>query len=296
MGGRPRGRRVGRAAGPRAGGGDGVPRDGPHSARSSGRCGSDSRSRSHFSPSRVMSRRSSQSWWSRAARRGPATQRGRAGGTLRGVGDPGYARPSLERTSGSPLLGHCWGTPRGRKCCLAERSALSWAGGGVGWGVRVAMGTRRPLAGWEELADPPGCAPRLRSDPPRPDRTPDIAPRRAGGPRRRGCLTPTGGSMWVGSAVPPRFRRGREPRAGRFQARGCLLAPGQLKKRGAVGDREEELEREARRRSTRERRARPPTVRNPCSHPLAPWSHSSRPGKGCTSLSAVLGWDAQPEA
>ena len=89
----------------RAGGGDGVPRGGPCSARSSRRCGFDSRSRSHFSPSRVMSRGSSQSWWGRAARPGPATQLRRSGGTTRGVGDPSYARPSLE-PAGSSQLGH----------------------------------------------------------------------------------------------------------------------------------------------------------------------------------------------
>lgn len=57
----PRASGWGRRPGRGAGGGDGVPRGGPYSARSSGRCGSDSRSRSHFSPSRVMSRGSSQS-------------------------------------------------------------------------------------------------------------------------------------------------------------------------------------------------------------------------------------------
>lgn len=110
--GRPAGQRAGRVAGPRAGGGDGVPRGGPCSARSSWRCGFDSRSRSHFSPSRVMSRGSSQSWWGRAARPGPATQLRRAGGTTRGVGNPSYARPSLEPADSS-ALGHCRGTAHG---------------------------------------------------------------------------------------------------------------------------------------------------------------------------------------
>ena len=99
-----------------------------------------------------MSRGSSQSWRGRAARPGPATQRGRAGGTTPGVRDPYYARPSLEPAGGSPL-GHCgeWGTACGPQRGLAGGAALpgAWGWGGGGWGVRVVMGTRRPLAGWE---------------------------------------------------------------------------------------------------------------------------------------------------
>lgn len=152
--------RAGQAGRPLAGGGDGVPRGGPYSARSSGRCGTDSRSRSHFSPSRVMSRGSSQSWWGRAARLGPATQQGRAGGATRGFGDPSYALSSLEPT-GSSRLGHCGGTTHGRKCCLGGDSALPEAG--VGWGgvgCPRRHGDAAPPRGLgRELAAPSGCAP-----------------------------------------------------------------------------------------------------------------------------------------
>lgn len=153
-----------------------------------------------------------------------------------------------------------------------------------------------------ELADPSGCAPRLRSDQvpraggclaPRPDLTSYIAPR-AVGPRRQECLTPTGGYMWVGSALPPQFRRGREPRAGSFQPRGCLLAPGQPKKRGAVGDWGGAGERRSE--TVHQGERSPPIVRNPYSRPLVPWSHTpgqerdglpfSSPGMGCAAHSA----------
>lgn len=151
-----------------------------------------------------------------------------------------------------------------------------------------------------ELADPSGCAPRLRSDrepraggclAPRPDLTRYIAQRswtvEAGvfDPNRR---------LYVGGVLPPRFRPGREPRAGSFQPQGCLLAPGQPKKRGAVGVWGGAGERRSEKVHQGERS--PPTVRNPYSRPLAPWSHTpgrerdelpfSIPGMGCAAHSA----------
>lgn len=220
-----------------------MPRGGPCSARSSRRCGFDSRSRSHFSPSRVMSRGSSQSWWGRAARPGPATQLRRAGGTTRGVGDPSYARPSLEPADSSPL-GHCGGTAHGWQYGLAGGAALpgGW-GGGVGWGVRVVMGTRRPLAGWGGSWQPRLAALSASALTKHPGSGGGLAPRldfplyRAPltvGPRRRECLTQTRGYGWVGSAQPSQFRRGREPRAS-FQPPGRMSAAGLPEKRGAVG-------------------------------------------------------------
>lgn len=305
--GRPAGQRAGRAAGPRAGGGDGVPRGGPCSARSSRRCGFDSRSRSHFSPSRVMSRGSSQSWWGRAARPGPATQLRRAGGTTRGVGDPSYARPSLEPAGKLPAR-PLWGD-RPRLAVLLSRGALPSGEAGVGgWGVRVVMGTRRPLAGWGGSWQPrlaPLSASALTKHPgpggglaPRLDLPPYGAPLTVG-PRRSECLTPTRGYGWVGSAQPSRFRRGRERRAGSFQPQGRLSAAGLPERRGAVGAWEGAGER---RQATVHQRGRsPPIAHNTCPAPdhrrPAPGSRTSGRGRGAHPLSGPgMGRAAQAAA
>lgn len=84
------------------------------------------------------------------------------GGHHRGVGDPSFARPSLEPAGSSPL-GHCGGTTHGRKSCLAGGSDLEEAGG---WGVALSWGRGAPSRAGvgRELAAPSGCASRLRSD------------------------------------------------------------------------------------------------------------------------------------
>lgn len=182
--GRPAGQRAGLTARPRAGGGDGVPRGGPCSARSSRRCGFDSRSRSHFSPSRVMSRGSSQSWWGRAARPGPATQLRRAGGTTRGVGDPSYARPSLSRPA-APSSGTVGGTAHGQQYGLEGGAALLGGRDGGRVGCPRCHGDAAPPRGLgRELAAPSGCALRLRSD-------------QAPGTRRWSCAQPGPHSLRV---------------------------------------------------------------------------------------------------
>lgn len=109
-----------------------------------------------------MSRGSSQSWWARAARPGPATQRGRAGATTPGVGDPSYARPSLEPAGSSPL-GHYGGTAHGHQCCLAGVAALP---GGWGWGGVSALSWGRGAPSWagKGAGSPVWLRSHLRSD------------------------------------------------------------------------------------------------------------------------------------
>ena len=109
-----------------------------------------------------MSRGSSQSWWGRAARPGPATQRGRAGATTPGVGDPSYARPSLEPAGSSPL-GHYGGTNHGHQCCLAGGAALpgGWRWGGVS---ALSWGRGAPSRAGKGAGSPVWLRSRLRSD------------------------------------------------------------------------------------------------------------------------------------
>lgn len=195
-----------------------------------------------------MSRGSSQSWRGRAARPGPATQRGRAGGTTPGVRDPRYARPSLEPAGGSPL-GHCGEAPPAVPSA-AWRGALPSRepGGGVGWGGVSALswGRGAPSRAGEGAGSPVWLRSRPRSDQApgtgrgsraRPDVSPHTA-RLAARPRERECLTLTGGYGWVGGvgSRPSGFRRGREPRAGSFEPRGGVLAAGQPGKRGRRRD------------------------------------------------------------
>lgn len=174
---------------------------------------------------------------------------------------------------------------------------------GGGWGVRVVMGTRRPLAGWggswqprlaalsaSALTKHPGPGGGLA---PSPDLTPYGSPLTVG-PRRRECLTPTRGYGWVGSAQPSRFRRGGEPRAGSFQSQGSMLAAGQPEKRGRRGL--GRSWREDRQQSAREKEARP--SRTMPAWPPTPTAWLPAPelqaGEGVRILPPALGWDANP--
>lgn len=108
-------------------------------------------------PSRVMSRGGSQSWWGRAARPGPATQRGRAGGTAGASGTPATRAPHWSRpaaphsgtvgTPPTPTVRLRWGLgpPRGWGGGV---SALSW-----GCGAPSRAGERAGSPVW--LRSPP---------------------------------------------------------------------------------------------------------------------------------------------
>lgn len=108
-----------------------------------------------------MSRGSSQSWWGRAARLGPATQRGRAGGHL-GHRGPQLRAPLTE--AGRQLLALAlWGhRPR-------SKVLLSWGlcpprGWGVGWGGVSALSWGRGAP--SRAGERAGSRVRLRSTPP----------------------------------------------------------------------------------------------------------------------------------
>lgn len=177
---------------------------------------------------------------------------------------------------------------------------------GVGWGVRVVMGTRRPLAGWggswqprlaalsaSALTKHPGSGGGLA---PRLDFPPYRVPLTVG-PRRRECLTQTRGYGWVGSAQPSRFRRGREPRAAVSSLRAACRPPG-CPRRGAPSGPRKELEREDRQQSAGERGARPSHTASarpptPAVRLSAPGSHL-QVGEGVRILSRAPGWDAPP--
>ncbi|XP_066216150.1 uncharacterized protein [Saccopteryx leptura] len=151
----------------------------------------------------------------------PTTTRG---GRHPGVGDPRYARPSLEPT-GSFSLGHCAWITHGRKCCLA--------GGSTG----------------DCLA-------------PSADFTHSLRGSALSGPAEARGFDPNRGYDWVGSARLARLRRGRAegwpcPASGPPTAR----RPPSSQRRGApsgLGRSREERPRSARDRSPPVARSPPP--------------------------------------
>lgn len=177
----------------------------------------------------------------------------------------------------------------------ASRGALPCRDAG-GWGVRVVMGTRRPLAGWGKswqprLAALPASALTKHQGPrgglaPGQDLTPYVA-RLGAGSRRRGCLTPTGG--YGGWGRPCRHGSvGAGSRGPAIPSLGVACWPPGRPRRGAPSGPGKELQRAGRRRSAGKRGARPPP---PPPGSLLP---RSRPGKGCASALPAPGRDTLP--
>lgn len=209
------------------------------------------------------------------------------GGHRRGVGDPSYASPSLE-PAGSTPLGHRGDTAHADSAASLGARPSERLGG---WGVRVVMGMRRPLAGWGEswqprlaalptsaLTRPPGLGDGLAP-------SSDLPPSAA-----RAQLDPTRRLMSGWGRFCRRGSVGAEPRAGGFQPRGCVQAavqPEEGRRRGWGSSWE----------------GRAATVRqgersSPFAHtPARPTPRRSAPAhqaaKGL-ALSPAPGWDTQP--
>lgn len=206
-----------------------------------------------------MSRGSSQSWRGRAARPGPATQRGRAGGTSPASGTPATRAPPWSRPE-ALHSGTVGGTARGSQRGLAGGAALpgAWVGWG-GVGCPRCHGDAAPPRGLgRELAAPSGCAPAPALTKPRgrggglvphPGLSPHTA-RLAAGPPGRECLTLTGSYGWVGGvgSLPSGFRRGRTE-GRQFRASRRSIGRRAAREEGAPSGPGKALEREARRRS-----------------------------------------------